>query len=406
MSSESVDTTTLAGGTRILTRRLPGTRSAAIGLWLYNGSRHCPREQAGYAHLLEHLVFKGCGALDAPALSAAFEAMGGQVNAQTGRELTAFHGLVPGEELPTLARLLVDMLLRPRFTEEDVALEREVVLQEIAMVSDFPEEALEDWATERVWPDQPLGWQILGYPQTLGTATAPRLHTFLQQMLGGTRIRVVAVGDVDHARLAEACAPLGALPAGAPPVQAPPAFAARRERQQRDLAQTHLQWLLPVAAIDQPSHEAQILGNYILGGGVASRLFQELRERQGLVYGIHSRLELYSDAGLCLVQTSCEPRAAAHCARVVESILEQFASSGPTDAELAHARRHMRARLLIETDDPEAHMERIARDSIYLGRALDVEERLARVDAVDAAAVRAVFADAWDRHARFDLGPG
>ena len=167
-----IETTQLPNGVRVITRQLPQRHSAALGVWLINGTRHEAEHESGYAHLLEHLLFKGTAELDAAALAQRFDAMGGQVNAFTGRELTAFHGLVPAADIPELLRIFIDMLRQPRFTDADLALEKQVVFQEMAMVDDSPEEALEERGIARAWRGHPMGRPVLGAREQLSRATA------------------------------------------------------------------------------------------------------------------------------------------------------------------------------------------------------------------------------------------
>jgi predicted Zn-dependent peptidase len=399
-------TTLLGNGVRVVSRSHPGARCAALGLWLHNGTRHQARDESGFAHLLEHLFFKGAGELNAEQLSARFEAMGGQINAHTGRELTALHGLVPAQCLGELVELLISMLLAPRFSQHDVELERQVVLQELAMVEDDPEEALEDHGTERVWTDHPMGWQILGSANSLASVGAADMQAYLRRLLKGGRVTVVATGAVDHAALVAACRPLAGLPRGGLPTMATPAFAERDEHRKRATSQTQLLWMSPAPAVISDSYVACVLANHILGGGLASRLYLELRERRGLVYGVASRVDWYSDTGLWLIQTSCDPHQAAVCRQAAESTLDELVEQGPSDEELAQARGHVRSSLLIEEDDLEESMERLARETIYLGEAPAVETRLEQIEAAGPEEVRRVLADSWSLRARFMQGPG
>ncbi|MEJ2566143.1 MAG: pitrilysin family protein [Gammaproteobacteria bacterium] len=390
-----INSTILANGVHVVTKRLRGHHSTALGLWLLNGSRHETTAQTGYAHFLEHLFFKGTEQLDGPSLGVRLEAMGGQVNAHTGRELTALHGLVPKGYVPELLQILGGMLCRPRFDDHDVSLERQVILQELAMVEDNPEEALEDRAMGLAWPEHPLGQPILGRPEVIERATAATLRDYMRHHLSGDRIWVVAAGDVEHESLVTACRDLGQLPAGKLPRQPPPQFTPGIHAITLPGEQSQLLWIMPIPAANADDHYARLVANHVLGGGVSSRLFQELRERRGLVYGIHSRLEFYSDGGTWSIHTACDPRRANACRDIVSASVEQLLQEGINEQELDIARRHLGAGLLIDEDHPDSIMERLAREAVYLRRHPDFPERMERLKAVTAETARAALATAW-----------
>jgi predicted Zn-dependent peptidase len=371
--------------------------SVALGVWLLNGARNESAAQAGYAHFLEHLFFKGTERLDGTALSLRLEAMGGQVNAHTGRELTGLHGLVPKGDVAELLEIIVDMLRRPRFDDHDVDLERQVILQEMAMIEDNPEEALEDHALALAWPDHPLGRPVLGRTDVVEGATAAALRSYMKEQICGGRVRVVIVGDVDHEALVAACQDLAALPPGIAPVQTPPQFSPGDHPVAIRGEQCQLLWILPVPPVAADTYYAYLVANHVLGGGVSSRLFQELRERRGLVYGIHSRLEFYSDGGTWSIHTASDPRRSRECRAVVCATVETLLQNGISSQELEIARRHLSAELTIDEDHPESIMERLAREAIYLGRHPDFAECMQRLNEVTVEAARAALATAWER---------
>jgi len=392
-----INTTSLPNGVRIVSKRMPGHRSVALGVWLVNGARHESPTQGGYAHFLEHLFFKGTAQLDGTALALRLEAMGGQVNAHTGRELMALHGLVPKGDIAELLRIIIDMLCQPRFDNRDVSLERQVILQEMAMIEDNPEEALEDRVMALAWPDHPLGRPVLGRPETIEAADAAALHDYLRRQVSGGRVWVVAAGDVAHDALVTACQDLAALPPGNAPPQTPPRFTPGEHRVAIHGEQSQLLWVMPVPPAAAEPYYAHLVANHVLGGGVSSRLFQELRERRGLVYGIHSRLEFYSDGGTWSIQTACDPGHADECREAVRATVDDLLRGGSDDRELEIARRHLSASLMIDEDHPDSIMERLAREAIYLGHHPDFTERMHRLNAVTAEAVQAALAQAWER---------
>jgi len=395
----NINHTRLANGVQFISRSIAGARSAALGVWIVNGGRHQRVDQCGYAHLLEHLLFKGTRRHSALALAQCFESLGGQVNAHTGRELTALYGVVPGTTVEQLLELFSAMLIEPAFTAEDIALEREVVFQEMAMIEDTPEEALADAGVQGAWPDHAAGWPILGTESVLQNSTAQSLHAYLRDLLCGMRLYVVAVGAVEHEILVQAGASLAGLPAGVAPVSSAPQFVAGNGVSRRHLSQANLLWVLPAPALGAATHTTALLANHLLGGGASSRLFQDIREQRGLVYGISSRLEQYSDCGLWLIQTACDDQRAAQCRAAVEQVLTTLIETGPDIAELEQSRRHMHAALLIDEDNAEATMERLAREAIYLQRHPTLEERTQQLAAATVEDVRSLLAQSWrDRH--------
>lgn len=385
----------LANGIVVASKPMPQSYGTAIGVWLLNGSRHQARSECGYAHFLEHVLFKGTAELDARALASRFEAMGGQINAHTGKELTAFHGLVPNQNATDLMKLFSSMLCSPRFTKKDVEIERDVVFQEMAMVKDNPEEVLEEDMAKALWPGHPMSWPILGDPEALDALSAETLHQYLRNILCGARIWIVAAGGVNHTELEHACAELATLPRGTRPTVNPPAFTAAQVEHRYGLAQACLAWAMPGPVVSSPAYHTHVVANHILGGGTTSRLFQEIREDRGLVYGIHSQLEAYSDAGVWGIQTACEPEHHEECREAVERTTESLLSRGPTHEELDTTLRFAQANLLLEQHNLETSMERLAKEIIYLGKPTSLDEHLSLLEAVSVENVRECLADAW-----------
>jgi predicted Zn-dependent peptidase len=394
----------LPNGVQVISQPIPGLHSAAVGIWLLSGGRYQAAAQAGYAHLLEHLWFKRAGHYDAQGLARRFEAMGGYINAHTGRELAALQGWVPTHDIGELLELFVAMLLRPGFDQRDVELEREVVLQEMAMVGETPE-VLEDRAIAAVWPDHPMGWPILGHAAAIAGATADTLRAYADAVIAEQGLWVVAAGACDRQSLLAACEPLAALPARVRSPQPPPRFVRAHQRRRGDAAQSHLLWVMPAPAASTPQLAVLLVANHLLGGGTSSRLFQELREQRGLVYGIESRLEIYSDAGLWLIHTACEAAQTAACRAAVAECVHRLCERGPDAEELSIARSHLQARLAVEEDDPEGQMERLAREAIYLAHHPSAQARRAELQAVTCEDIRRALQRAWAQAAAFEQTP-
>lgn len=265
------------------------------------------------------------------------------------------------------------------------------------MVEDNPEEALEDRAMTLAWPEHPLGAPVLGRRDTIEAAEAGTLRAYVAQQITGGRVVLAAAGNVEHDALVNRCEALLALRPGAVPPQAAPRFAPGEHRVALSGEQAQLLWLMPVPPPTTDDYYPLLIANHILGGGVSSRLFQTLRERLGWVYGVHSRLEFFSDGGLWLIQTACEPQRAGACADAVGETVRRLLSEGPHQQELEIARRHLGASLIIDEDHPESVMERLTRETVYLRHHPDFAERVRRLAAVDAEAVKGVLAAGWNQ---------
>jgi predicted Zn-dependent peptidase len=399
-----IETTTFSNGFSVISRQLPGARSVALGLWLFNGSRHERAEQQGYAHLLEHLFFKGCGELDALAIARLTDRWGGQFNAFTGREVTALHSWVPAERQVELAELLTAMVLDPRFDADDLAAEQSVVLQEIAAQMDAPDEAAESLAIELACQGNPLGREILGTAATVQGVSVDEIQAYRQSLLQGSCLALVAVGAVDHVALCQAAGPLAALPMGARPQVVAPVLTGGEQNLAREHEQAQLVWVLPAPAIGTAEYPAVALANQLLGGGVSSRLFQEVRERLGLVYDIRSSVESFTDCGFWIIQTACQPQDAARCREAVERTVQAFAQQGPDAEEMSDARDYLAAVLALEEDTLESHMEHLAREYFYLGRHPSLQERKQVLQKVEPGQIAALLQQAWAQRWHLSLG--
>jgi predicted Zn-dependent peptidase len=397
--------TRLANGVRIISQADPSRRSVSLGIWWLHGSRHQSHNQSGFVHLLEHLVFKGNQQFSSQQLSDDFEAMGGQINASTGRELTSFYGVVPAQAWPELLTRLSSMLLTPGFNQHDLELEREVVGQEMAMVEDDTEEWLEELAVAHVWPKHSIGWPILGDMTQLQRASVNQLKDYLRANLTGERVLIVATGGIDHSQLVEAGQVFASLSTGQPSPNVPVRFTACRQQLSQEQQQSYLLWLMPAPALYSPDYITSIISNHLVGGGAASRLFQRLREELALVYGIDSRLELYQDSGLWLIQTSCDPERQNQCRTEVEAILWQLAEQGPNERELQLTKAHLRSSLQLDSDDIQAQHDYLAQQVIYANRLISLDEQLEQISRVSATDVQAFIRSALTQLSLFEAEP-
>ena len=379
---------TLANGVRVVCDPVPGAHTTALVVAAGRGARWEGERDSGWSHLLEHIVFKGAAGRSARQLAEAIEAGGGQMNAETGFERTLFHVRTLPEGLDGASALISDIVLRPTLDPGDLDRERRVVLQEIAEAEDTPDDLVFEMAQAAAFRDQALGRCILGDAASLGRADAPALSDWRRRLYAADRLVLVASGAVDEddlLRLAER--DFGAaLPEGVAP---PPAarFTGGSRTDDRALEQANLVFLCPgLAATDPDAWAAQVFVE-CLGGGMASRLFQEAREERGLAYAVDAWGEFWSDCGLVGVFAGCEAADAPDLARLAVEQMADLAVS-PRDAELARARAQLKAGQFMAAESLLTRAEQAAAQLLTHGRLVPPREVAERIDACDAAAVR------------------
>ncbi len=386
-------TTTLDNGVRVVTVAMPHHHSVALGVWIGAGTRDERPHEAGLAHFLEHMTFKGTRRRDARQIAEEIEDVGGSLDAHTSREYTAYYARVLPEDVPLALDLVVDLVRHAALDPEELVREREVVLQEIAEVMDAADEWVFELAQEAAFPDQGLGWPILGRRETVAAFDTATTRAFLQRHYTAAHLVVSAAGPVEHARfLEEVAGLLGDLPAGAPAERGAPRWRGGEVRDARELDQLHLVLALQGVGLTHEGHFAQHLFTNILGGGMASRLFQEVRERRGLAYSVFSFAHVYRDTALVGAYAASDPARAGELARVMAEEIARLAREGPTEAELARAIRQAEASLLMGLESCSAVADDSARQQLYFGRRLTLSEILERLRRVTAADVQAVGA--------------
>lgn len=376
-----------------------------MGVWIEVGARDEHDLTNGCSHFVEHMIFKGTARRDAHRIAREFDVMGGAANAFTATETTCYHATVLAERLPQLVELLSDIVLNSRFAPEEVENEREVILQEIAMVEDTPDDLVHDLFNRQLWGRHPLGNSILGPPRVIAALTPARLREYHRRHYAPARILVAAAGRVEHGefrRLWEgafaglaAADDLGAADqhgAGANPAnfgrRIPESLEPSRQIVDRDLEQVHLVLGTYGLAETAPERYAGHLLNTVLGGNMSSRLFQEIREKRGLAYSVFSYLNSNSDSGTLGIYLGVDPRAATQAMELAAGQVRRLADERLSPEVLAEARDYMRAVIMLAEENMEARMSRLARNVINYGRPLSLEEILADLDRVGADQVR------------------
>ncbi|WP_051232089.1 M16 family metallopeptidase [Pseudonocardia asaccharolytica] len=392
----------LPGGIRLLTEALPGVRSVALGIWIAIGSRDERPEQAGAAHYLEHLLFKGTGRRSAAAIAEEIDAVGGELNAFTAKEHTCYYAHVLDADLPLAVDVLADVVTDARLAPTDVELERGVVLEEIAMRDDDPEDLLGELFDEALFAGHPLGRPVIGSEQSIRAMSRDTLHEFWRGEYTTPRMVVAAAGCLAHEQVVELVgAALAAAAARSDPGSAPVAPRAggapvpagtgpRLVLRGDDTEQAHLMLGVPALHRHDPRRHALMVLNTALGGGLSSRLFQQVREQRGLAYSVYSAATTYADVGSLSVYAGCAPERLGEVVTVVRGVLDAVAADGLTEAELVRAKGSLRGGLVLGCEDTASRMNRLGRSELDHGRQRSISESLDRIAAVTGDDVSAV----------------
>jgi predicted Zn-dependent peptidase len=383
-----VEITNLINDLTVITDPMPQLESAALGVWVSTGTRNENRAVMGVSHMLEHMAFKGTEKRDARAIAEEIEAVGGYLNAYTSREQTAFHARVLKNDVPLALDILADILTSPTFEQHELERERQVVLQEIGQARDTPDDIVFDHLQATAYPDQPMGWPILGEDATVAAFTREHLKQYMATNYHAGGMTLVASGKVDHAtivRLAEE--KFSRLLPGVIPDATPAHYVGGDLRRIEDLEQAHLTFGFPGVANADPDYYVSQVYVTALGGGMSSRLFQEAREKRGLCYSIYAFSHSAKDGGLIGVYAGTGESESAELSSVVAGEMASLAETA-SETEVARAKAQMKSGLLMGLERPGSRAEQIAGQMFALGRVLSVEEMVEKLDAIDAAQVR------------------
>jgi predicted Zn-dependent peptidase len=385
----SVELTTLKSGLNVLTDTMPHLETASLGVWVASGSRDERRDEHGISHLLEHMAFKGTRRRTARQIAEEIEAVGGDLNAATGAETTAYYARVLKADMPLALDVLSDILSEPAFDGDELAREQNVIVQEIGAAADTPDDVIFEHLHETAFPDQSIGRSILGTPNTVRSFDGGRLRDYLSRNYRAPDLVVAAAGAVDHAAVvAEVEKRFGSFNGPASPMPEPAKFGGGTHVEKRELEQVHIALALPGVSVMDPSlYSLQIFTN-VLGGGMSSRLFQEAREKRGLCYSIYSFHMPYADIGMFGLYAGTD---AADTSELMRLIVDEIAGTANTvsEAEVARVKAQMKVGLLMALESSGARVEQIARQMITRGRTIPIEELVRRVDEVTADSARA-----------------
>ncbi len=383
--------TEFESGLRVVTERMPGVRSAALGFWVLAGSRDEPPRISGSSHFLEHLLFKGTKTRTARDIAEAFDAVGGDVNAFTAKEYTCFYSRVRDRDLPMAVDHLCDMLENSVIRTSDFEAERQVILEEIHMHEDAPDDLIHDLLNETLWPEHPLGRPILGTIQSITAATRDQVRRFYRRHYLPGSFVVVAAGNVQHDALidqirlhmdtgrvrSEGPSSWRRREAGSAPASSGLTLVKRRKTEQ-----AHICIGTNGLSRSDPDRFAFGIVNNALGGGMSSRLFQEIREKRGLAYSVYSYHTMYVEAGLFAAYAGTTPNRARDVLAILREQLGDVAEGGLTEGEFERAKSHMKGSLVLSLEDPGGRMSRLGKSEISHGEILTVNQILQRIEAV------------------------
>lgn len=379
-------------GLCLLTESMPDVRSISLGAWLTRGSRHEDDGHAGIAHFVEHMLFKGTTTRTAEDIAQDIDSIGGQLDAFTAKEVASYYVKVLDEHLPRAIGVLSDLLLRPAFHENDIGREKKVVIEEIKMVEDMPDDLVHEIFTANYWPDHPLGRPILGSVESVNMLSSDILRDHFRRAYVGGNFVVAAAGHVDHAAVRDFVGEaFGALPVTSDLVTtASPKSKVQLIIRDKDLEQSHVCLGTNAYPHDHADRYVTYVLNTVLGGSMSSRLFQNIREKRGLAYAVNSGLVAYTDTGTLMVYAGCDAAAVSELVNLVVAELCAMKDTPISDAELQRAKDHLKGSLVLNLESTTSRMSQLARSEIYFGRQIGLEETLAGLDRVTTDDVRRV----------------
>jgi len=400
----------LPNGLTVITETMQHVRSVSVGIWVRNGSRREVPAENGLAHFLEHMVFKGTDRRSAEDIAREMDSVGGMLDAFTSKEQICFNGKVLDEHLPIAFDVLADLVLRPKFDSDDVRKERQVVLEEIKMDLDNPEYLLHDIFTRGFWPDHSLGRPILGTPETVRNFDREALRHRFQNWFAPDHIIITAAGNIMHPQvLALAEKEFGHLqPIGLPREDPAPSTSAPINLEtKRDLEQVHLCIGVPSLPIAHERRFGVAVLNNLLGGGMSSRLFQNIREKRGLAYAVFSEITPYSDAGMLTVYAGTAKETIDKVLDLTVAEFRAMKESPVSGEELLRAKNHLKGSLMLSLESTSSRMSNLARQELYFQRFYSLDEILASIEAVTHDEVQSLARDFFqpDRVALTVLGP-
>ena len=396
---QDVEAATLANGVRVITETMPHVRSVSVGVWLGAGSRRETPEQNGISHFIEHMLFKGTTHRTAEQIARSVDSIGGNLDAFTAKELVSFNTKVLDEHLPLAFDVLADLVLHPLFREEDIEKEKGVILEEIKMENDSPDYLVHEIFSANFWKDHALGKPILGTRETVKRFSRDTIRAYYAAVYAPSNLTVTAAGNLKHDRLValvrerfETLAP----GAAAPPDSVPNTHARIALRHKKALEQVHLCLGVPSYPVRHERRFACYVLNTLLGGGMSSRLFQNIRERQGLAYAVFSELSPYRDTGCLSVYAGTSIESARKVVRAVTGEFRLLKEEAIGEEELRRAKDHLKGSLMLGLESTGSRMSNLARQEMYFGRFFSLDELVESIEAVSAGEIQKIARTFFD----------
>jgi len=382
IQSNAPSITTLANGLRVVTSSIPHVETVTCGLWVEVGARHEPAAINGISHVLEHMAFKGTTRRTALEIAEEIEAVGGYLNAYTSREATAYHARILKENVPLAIDILADILQNSTFDATEFEREQSVIVQEIGQTFDTPDDIIFDYFQNTCYPEQPMGRAILGTSEIVRSLTPDQVKTYMKDHYGAHQMVFAAAGKLDHQEMVDMVSEkFASLPLDCPKERAPAVYKGGTFHQERDLEQTHVVLGIEGLPFGHPDYYAASVLSTILGGGMSSRLFQEVREKRGLVYSIYTFASSYRDTGIFGIYAGTSPKQVGELLPVVYEELERFPTTIEM-SEMSRAKAQLKAGIMMSLESTTSRCEQLANHMMIYGRPIPPHEILEKVDAV------------------------
>ena len=382
--------TTLPNGVRILVERVPAVRTVSVGIWVKAGSRYERAEINGVSHFIEHMLFKGTDSRTAGDLAVEMDEIGGQVNAFTTKDMTCFYIRTLDTCLKAAIDILCDMFFNSKFAEEDVAMERSVIMEEIDMYEDSPEDLSVESLISGVFGSSPLGWPVLGSKETVSALTSDDMRAYMSELYRAPSVVIALAGSIDEDCIEYIKSAFSKMPADPAGTFEPAGYSRSFTAKKKTIEQTHIALGFPSLPSGSEDIYALNMVNSILGGGMSSRLFQSVREKNGLCYAVYSFNAAHADAGLFSVYTACSDQTAEAAFGLICEEIYRFADKGATDDEIARCRRQIETGILMGLESTGSRMNFIARNELVYGRDISYDEIIKRYEAVSSEDILAV----------------
>ncbi len=385
---------TLSNGLRVVLEKIPTCRSVSFGIWVKTGSRNENESNNGISHFIEHMLFKGTDKYSAKDIAEIFDGIGGNVNAFTAKEYTCYYAKVLDQHLPIAVDVLSDMFFHSRFDYEELVKEKNVIIEEISMYEDTPDDLVHDLISRAAYGNHPLGYSILGTERNLAPLMPDHLREYMRAHYSVDNTVISLAGNIDDSVVDLIDRYFGHFSvSGQPSAAESPRFAADQIFHKKKTEQNHICISLPGCSLKDPRLYAMILLNNVIGGGMSSRLFQEIREKRGLAYSVYSYHSAHIDSGLFTIYAGTAPKQTEEVLDVTMDVLDGIIASGLTESELKKSKEQLKGSLILSLESTSSRMNRIGKNELLLGKHYTMDEIIERIEAVTPEQIRSLIDD-------------